>query len=211
MERTDKSKYSKIDEFFKYRLIASIYSLILYVVAQVFIISNLSEFPENYFIIIIIMEILFTSGLLLYFYYTFSLLKDRKFEINLKKNSLKFEKNLNIQANKLMKNIKIVEEKLSELEDMYSLLEKDNILKMELKNQKEKHQYQNYKLKLETLNDFLHEIKKNYEESLKFELKILWTTKPRILIRKIKRITKDINHINTQCYNIEIQLKEEFE
>jgi len=124
------------------------------------------------------------------------------------KNTLKFEKTLNIQVNKLMKNIKIVEGKVKELENMYRLLEKDELLKIKFENQNEKHQYQNYKLKLDKLKDFLQNLKKNYEESIKLELKILRTTKPRKLNRKIKRITKDIDHINTQCNLIELKLKD---
>ncbi|MFX1463181.1 MAG: hypothetical protein ACFFBF_09015, partial [Promethearchaeota archaeon] len=132
----------------------------------------------------------------------------RKSEISQKKSTLKFEKNLNIQGNNLIKNVNLVEEKVRDLEDMYISLEKDKLLNIKFKNQKEKHEYQNYKIKLYNLKDFLQEIKKDYDESIKPELKIMWTTSPKTLKRKISHLSENVKNLNTQCNKIELKLKE---
>ncbi|MFW9939405.1 MAG: hypothetical protein ACFFFT_00095 [Candidatus Thorarchaeota archaeon] len=212
MKKTEnKTKYSIDEKRFKSWLILSIFFLIAYIISQVFIISNLSEILENFFIPLTIWEILSTSTVSILFYSTFRLLRWRNFETNLKIRTLQFEKDLNIQANELLKDIKTVEGRVRELEDRYILLEKDKQIKIKLKNQKEKPQYHNYKLKLDTLKDLLHEIQNNYNEIVKSELKILWSTKPKTLMKKIKNLSKTINFLSTQCEEHELKLIEKLE
>ena len=195
-----KSKYLKPDELYKRRVWVSGF-LLLVLTAQ------LMFFLLYYLIPLIFLNILLLGLAILEFYNDYIKLKKVRNSPNLKKKALKFEKDLNMQHNKIIKNMKIIEEKVKEVNNLYFLFEENEVLRIKFENQKEKHQFQNYKIKLDDLKDSLHEIKKNYDESIKSELKILWTTKPRKLKRRIKRIAKDISHINTQCSNIELKLK----
>lgn len=199
-----KSKYLKPDELYKRRVWVSGF-LLLVLTAQ------LMFFLLYYLIPLIFLNILLLGLAILEFYNDYIKLKKVRNSPNLKKKALKFEKDLNMQHIKIIKNMKIIEEKVKEVNNLYFLFEENEVLRIKFENQKEKHQFQNYKIKLDNLKDSLHEIKKNYDESIKSELKILWATKPRNLKRRIKRVAKDIDHINTQCNLIELKLKEDFE
>lgn len=196
-----KSKYSKIDKYYERMLWISGFIL-------VFVIGQLAFFLLLGIIPLILLYMFLVGVVILEFYTDYSTIKWFRPNPNLKKKVLKFEKDLIIQSNKLMENIKIVEGKVRRLEDMYTLLEKDELLNIKFKRQKEKHQLQNYKFKLDNLKDSLHEIKMNYDESIKPELKILWTTKPGKLNRKLKHLSGNVKNLNTQCNRIKLKLKE---
>ena len=202
--RKSKNK-SKSFKGFKRSVWLSGFLLIFFIGQLIYFLLILSRLPNNLNrIILIFFQIFLFCGLILEFYTNYCELKWVRNSPDLTKKTLKFEKALNIQVNKLLEKIKMAEGKVRELEGKYILLEKDELLKANFENQKEKHQFQNYKIKIDNLKDSLQEIKKNYDENIKPGLKILWTTKPRTLMRKIKRLSKAVNILSTQSEKIEL-------
>jgi hypothetical protein len=56
------------------------------------------------------------------------------------------------------------------------------------------------------LKEKLLAIKMTFEESIKQDLKILWTIKPRKLKRSIKHLIKNINDLSYKCEKIKLEL-----
>jgi len=197
-----KSKYLKPEELYKRRVWVSGFLLLVLTAQLVF-------FLLYYLIPLIFLSILLLGLAILVFYNDYIKLKKVRNSPNLKKKGLEFEKDLNMQHNKIIKNMKIIEEKVKEVNNLYFLFEENEKQTIKFENQKENQQPTDFKSKLDNVKDFLQEIKIKYDKSIKPELKILWTTKPRTLKRKIKYLLKNVKNLDIQCNKIKSKLKKE--